>query len=119
MKKSIIAAGTAAFALLGMGTMRQADACFQCTSSQWCTSGPYGGSCTVYTEGGRQWCQHTLDCDVQISMTPLEVSPVGTYLAKGGAQVTEEGVEKQQCNGFITGHLASESRPVATATIRI
>lgn len=119
MTKRITLFGTAAAALLALGATRPADACFQCTSSQWCTSGSLGGSCTVYTEGGRQWCQHTLDCDIGITMTPLEVSPTGTYLAKGGAQVTEDGVEKQQCNGFIVGHLASEDRTETGLTIRI
>jgi hypothetical protein len=119
-KKKLSIFGTAAAALLALGATRPADACFQCTSSQWCTSGSLGGSCTVYSEGGRQWCQHTLDCDIQITMTPLQVSPAGTYLAKGGEQVTEEGVEKQKCNGFITSHVASASAATVNATtIRI
>jgi hypothetical protein len=111
--------GAAALGLLAVGAARPADACFRCTSSQWCTPGPLGSSCEMYSEGNRQWCQHTLDCDIQITMTPLEVSPVGTYLARGGAQVTEDGVEKQQCNGFIVGHLAGVDRTDRVLTIRI
>lgn len=38
-------------------------------------------------------------------MTPLEVSPLGTYVTSGGARVTEKGVEKQQCNAFVLSHL--------------
>ncbi|HEU4881185.1 MAG TPA: hypothetical protein VFT45_03035 [Longimicrobium sp.] len=119
MTKRIMLAGTAALALLAMGTATRADACFQCTSAQWCTVGMQGSSCEIYTEGGRQWCQHTLDCHAGITMTPLEVSPAGTYLARGGAQVTEDDVEKQACNGFIVRHLAGGGRAHEGLAIQI
>lgn len=119
MTSRIMLFGTATLGLLAVGGARPADACFQCTSSQWCTQGTRGSSCEMYSEGNRQWCQHTLDCDVQITMTPLEMSPAGTYLARGGAQVVEDGIEKQQCNGFIVGHQADAGGAGQGLAIRI
>lgn len=114
--------GTGALALLALGaTSRPAEACFQCTSSQVCVDGPYGASCTMSRDGdGKQWCQHTLDCEQEITMTPLEVSPSGTYLASGGARVKDMDMEKQECNGFVVRHLASdETNEVTDVSIRI
>ena len=106
-------------ALVALVATRSADACFQCSSAQWCMQGNLGGACEVYSEGGRQWCQHTLDCKPSMAMTPLEISPAGTYLASGGAKVVEQGVEKQQCNGFIVRHLAAGERVDDDLSIRI
>lgn len=108
-----------AAALAGLVSTRSADACFQCTSSQWCTQGNLGGACEVYSEGGRQWCQHTLDCKPSMTMTPLEISPTGTFLASGGARVVEDGLEKQQCNGYVVAHVAGSERAEDTSVIRI
>lgn len=119
IKRSMLV-GAAALALVALGTAnRPAAACFKCTMWQECVEGPWGSSCTVEIRDGKQYCQHTLDCN-GITLTPLEVSPTGTYVSRGGAQVTEHGVQKQQCNGFVIGHMAGNEGDVAkSVTIRI
>jgi hypothetical protein len=81
---------------------------------------PGGSSCTILYHDGRSWCGHSGDCHTQITMTPLEVSPVGTYLAAGGPQVEEDRVRRQECNGFVTGHAAGDgARAAGEVALRI
>lgn len=121
MRKRASFALAAALGLVALGAApRAAQACLTCTASQWCADGSEGSSCMTYIADGQRWCQFTLDCGAKRSMTPLEVSPAGTYLAQGGERVIEDGVEKQDCNGFIVGHLAGDEPGDETAqTIRI
>jgi hypothetical protein len=108
-------------ALMLAAAPRPAAACLTCTWQGWCDSAPSGGSsCTILYHDGRSWCGHSGDCHTQITMTPLEVSPTGTYLAAGGPQVEEDRVRKQECNGFVTGHAAGDgARASGDVALRI
>jgi hypothetical protein len=102
----MIVAGTAALAALALGTPSAKANCLTCTSTQWCTNGSEGSSCYTYYEDGRRWCQFSLDCGKAVAVTPLDVSPAGTFLARNDDRVTEGGLQKQSCNGFVVGHVA-------------
>lgn len=118
-KRSLLALAAMGAAALAAGP-RSADACLTCNVSQLCEPGAQGSSCTSYIEDGRRWCQFTLDCSQTMTMTPLEISPVGTYLARGGERVLDRGMEKQRCNGFVVEHLRiHDARPTSSWTVRI
>lgn len=98
---------------------KPAEACFTCTSSQECTSGSDGSSCSMEVVDGSQWCQHSLDCGTEMTLTPLHVSPAGTYLDTGGARLIEDTVEKLACNGFIVARTGDVRETVREQSIRI
>lgn len=98
-----------------------AAACLTCTSAQLCTTGDQGSSCFVYEdEQGRRWCQFSTDCGIGIALSPLHISPAGTYLAAADTRLTDDGSETRACNGFIVGRLAdAPARAGEGTTIRI
>ncbi len=118
-KKLILAA--AALSFFSLGTVPQsADACYVCSAAQWCQSGDQGSQCMVYDDpDGIQRCQYSTDCLVQITMTPLQISPAGTYLALAGARLTNTGSETLACNGFIVAHTTEPADARAVHAIRI
>ena len=121
MTKRMLIAGTTAAALLGLADPRPtAASCLTCSSSQYCMEGSQGTSCTTYYDNGQRWCQFSTDCGRKaVTMTPLDVSPTGTYLAGGTVEV-KDGMEREDCSGFIVRHLASEDAEAGSQeTIRI
>lgn len=118
-KKSILA--VAALGVVSLSSVPQsADACYVCSSAQWCVAGSQGSSCMVYDDpDGVQRCQYTTDCGIEMTMTPLQVSPAGTYLASAGARMTNTGTEALACNGFVVAHTEEPADARAARTIRI
>lgn len=99
--------------------VQPAEACLTCTSAQWCTSGADGSSCTIYEDpDGTRWCQFSLDCGIEQTMIPTDMSVAGTYASATGTSIGSEGTAG--CNGYIVTfteqHLASEA---AGESIRI
>ncbi|HEX2077467.1 MAG TPA: hypothetical protein VHG08_07145 [Longimicrobium sp.] len=106
MRTRILIAAVALVAIGLSAAPRPATACYVCSSSQWCMAGAEGSSCFVYNDpDGVRRCQFSTDCG-QITMTPLQVSPAGTYLAAAGAPLAETDGEKVACNGFVVAHTA-------------
>lgn len=120
MKKKPIVA-VAALGALSLSTVpRAAEACYVCSSDQWCVGGDQGSSCMVYDDpDGRRRCQFSTDCGIQITMTPLQVSPAGTYLASAGVRVTNTAGAALACNGFVVAHTEEPAEARAVRTIRI
>lgn len=100
-------------------SVKPAEACLTCSSAQWCSAGANGSTCTVYEDAdGRRWCQFSLDCEIQQTMLPTDVSVAGTYASATAASIGSDGTIG--CNGYIAAfteqHLASE---VTAESIRI
>lgn len=111
----VILAGLATIPL----AIDSAEACLTCTAEQQCTSGNQGSSCTMEIVDGKLWCQFTLDCSTRLTLTPLQVSPAGTYLDGGDARVVEDGFDRVACNGFIVAATSTAPSAAGTAAIRI
>jgi hypothetical protein len=111
MKKLMMRVGVAVGVLFLGGSAARAEGCMICNSGQWCESGSGGSSCYIYyDEGGRRWCQFSLECSKAVTMTPLELSAGGTFLAANTVTTSEDGRAVSECNGFITRYSATSPR---------